>query len=137
MMRSIVEASLRLRFLVLALAAGLMIFGGVGLRRMSVDVLPEFAPPYVEVQTEALGLSAAEVEELVTIPMEEILHGVSWLQTMRSESIPGLSSIVVIFEPGTDILRARQMVQERLTQAQGLPTKNVSKPPTMLQPYHG
>ncbi len=137
MMRWIVESSLRLRFLVLAIAAGLIVFGITRLRDMPVDVFPEFAPPYVEVQTEALGLSTAEVEDLVTIPMEEILHGVSWLHTMRSESIPGLSSIVLIFEPGTDILRARAMVQERLTQAQGLPTKNVSKPPTMLQPYHG
>jgi CzcA family heavy metal efflux pump len=99
-----------------------------------VDVFPEFAPPYVEVQTEALGLSAAEVEQLVTVPMEELLNGVPWLQTLRSDSIPGLSSIVLIFEPGTDIMRARALVQERLTQAHGLPTKNVSKPPVMLQP---
>lgn len=134
MMRWLIESSLRLRFLMLALAVGLMIIGIVGLRTMPVDILPEFAPPYVEVQTEALGLSAAEVESLITTPMEEILHGVSWVQTMRSESIPGLSSIVLIFEPGTNLMRARALVQERLTQAQGLPTKNVSKPPTMLQP---
>jgi Cu/Ag efflux pump CusA len=134
MMRAIIESSLRLRFLVVVIAVAMMFFGFARLRDMSVDVFPEFAPPYVEIQTEALGLSAAEVESLVTVPMEEILHGVSWVQTMRSESIPGLSSIVLIFEPGTDIMRARALVQERLTQAQGLPTKNVSKPPTMLQP---
>ncbi|HEX6287733.1 MAG TPA: efflux RND transporter permease subunit [Herpetosiphonaceae bacterium] len=134
MLHWIVESSLKLRFLVLVIAAALMFVGFVRLRDMPVDVFPEFAPPYVEIQTEALGLSAKEVESLVTVPMEEILHGVSWVQTMRSESIPGLSSIVLIFEPGTDIMRARALVQERLTQAQGLPTKNVSKPPTMLQP---
>jgi CzcA family heavy metal efflux pump len=134
MMRWIIESSLRLRFLVLAIAAAMIVLGIVQLRNVPVDVFPEFAPPYVEVQTEALGLSTAEVESLITVPMEEILHGVSWLQTMRSESIPGLSSIVLIFEPGTNLLRARALVQERLTQAQGLPTANVSKPPTMLQP---
>jgi Cu/Ag efflux pump CusA len=134
MMRTIVGSSLRLRFLVVVIAVGMMFFGITRLRIMPVDVFPEFAPPYVEIQTEALGLSAAEVESLVTVPMEEILQGVSWVQTMRSESIPGLSSIVLIFEPGTDVMRARALVQERMTQAQGLPTKNVSKPPTMLQP---
>ncbi len=99
---------------------------------MPVDVLPEFTPPYVEIQTEALGLSAAEVEQLITVPLEaDLLNGVAWLDTIRSESVPGLSSIVLVFEPGTDIMRARQLVQERLTQAHALP--NVSKPPAMLQ----
>jgi len=111
-----------------------MTAGVIQLRAMPVDVFPEFAPPYVEVQTEALGLSALEVEQLITVPMEEILTGVPWLQTMRSQSVPGLSSIILIFDPGTNLMRARQVVQERLTQAQGLPTKNVSKPPAMLQP---
>ena len=74
------------------------------------------------------------MEALVTIPMEELLHGVPWLKTMRSDSLPGLSSIVLVFEPGTDLMKARSLVQERLTQAHGLPTKNVTKPPVMLQP---
>jgi CzcA family heavy metal efflux pump len=134
MIRWIVGSSLKLRFMVLALAAVLLLVGIIRLRDVPVDVFPEFAPPYIEVQTEALGLSAAEVEQLVTVPMEELLNGVPWLQTLRSDSIPGLSSIVLIFEPGTDIMRARALVQERLTQAHGLPTKNVSKPPVMLQP---
>src|SRR5918999_5870443 len=111
MIRSIVGASLKLRFMVLALAAVLIVAGMIQLRNMPVDIYPEFAPPYVEIQTEALGLSAAEVESLVTVPMEEVLHGVSWVQSMRSESIPGLSSIVLIFEPGTDVMRARALVQ--------------------------
>src|SRR5262249_45984905 len=93
---------------------------------------PEFSPPYVEIQTESLGLSADEVEQLITVPMEQdLLSGVPWLDSIRSESVPGLSSIVLIFQPGTDILRARQMVAERMTQAVALP--HVSKPPTMLQ----
>ena len=100
---------------------------------MPVDVFPEFNPPLVEVQTEALGLSAAEVESLITVPMEaDLLNGVAWLDQIYSESVAGLSSILLVFEPGTDPIRARQMVQERLTQAYALP--NVSKPPVMLQP---
>lgn len=133
MMRLIVESSLRLRLLMVALAVMVMFLGIKQLRNMSLDGFPEFSPPYVEIQTEALGLSAAEVEQLITVPLEaDLLNGVAWLQTIRSDSIPGLSSITLIFEPGTDVMRARQMVQERLSQAHALP--NVSKPPTMLQP---
>ena len=80
-----------------------MYFGYAQLRAMPVDVLPEFGPPRVEVQTEALGLSAAEVEQLITVPMEQnLLNGVAWLDDIRSESVTGLSSIQLIFEPGTD-----------------------------------
>lgn len=133
MMRAIVGWSLRYRLLVLGIAAAMMILGFIQLPRMPVDTLPEFAPPYVEVQTEALGLSAEEVEQLITVPLEaDLLHGVAWLDEITSESVPGLSSIVLYFEPGTDVIRARQMVAERLTQAHALP--NVSKPPVMLQP---
>lgn len=133
MMRLIVESSLRLRLLMVTLAVMVMFLGIKQLRNMSLDGFPEFSPPYVEIQTEALGLSAAEVEQLITVPLEaDLLNGVAWLQTIRSDSIPGLSSITLIFEPGTDVMRARQMVQERLSQAHALP--NVSKPPTMLQP---
>ncbi len=134
MMRWIVGSSLQFRFLVLAVAVVLMVVGFLRLRGASVDVLPEFAPPFVEIQTEALGLAAAEVEALVTLPLEELLTGVPWLQSLRSESVTGLSSIVLFFEPGTNLIRARQMVQERLTQAQGLPSKKVAKAPVMLQP---
>ncbi|HSD32875.1 MAG TPA: efflux RND transporter permease subunit [Gemmatimonadales bacterium] len=132
MMRRIIEASLKLRVLVVAAAAVIMAVGIGSVRRMPVDVLPEFAPPYVEIQTEALGLSANEVEDLVTLNVEEMVAGVPWLQTMRSRSVPGLSSVVMIFRPGTDLMRARQMVQERLTLAYALP--NASKPPVMMQP---
>jgi CzcA family heavy metal efflux pump len=132
MMRRIVESSLRLRVLLIAGAAVLMVVGIGKVRDMPVDVLPEFAPPYVEIQTEALGLSAQEVEDLVTLNVEELLAGVPWLQTMRSRSVPGLSSVIMIFRPGTDLMRARQMVQERLTGAYALP--NASKAPVMIQP---
>ncbi len=132
-MHAVVGTSLRFRLLVLGFAVAMMIFGVVQLRSIPVDALPEFSPPYVEVQTEALGLSAEEVEQLITVPLEaDLLHGVAWLEEIRSESVPGLSSIILTFEPGTDVIRARQMVTERLAQAHALP--NVSRPPTMLQP---
>ena len=133
MIRSFVTSSMKYRVLVVAIAAVTMVFGTRQLRHMPVDVLPEFSLPYVEIQTEALGLSAEEVEQLITLGMEQdLLNGVPWVQTIRSESLPGLSSIVIVFKPGTDLMRARQMVAERLTQAYALP--HVSKPPIMIQP---
>ncbi|MBV1852421.1 efflux RND transporter permease subunit [Catellatospora tritici] len=133
MMRWLVRASLRFRLLIIPLAAALLVLGAVRLKSAPRDVLPEFTAPRVEVQTEALGLSATEVEQLITVPLEsDLLNGVAWLDDINSESVPGLSSIEMIFEPGTDVFRARQMVQERLTQAHALP--NVSSPPVMLQP---
>lgn len=133
MIRGIIRQSIRLRYLVIILAVVLMFFGIIQLPEMAVDVYPEFNPPLVEVQTEALGLSATEVEALLTVPMEaDLLNGVAWLEHIYSDSVAGLSSILMIFEPGTDPIRARQMVQERLTEAFALP--NVSTPPTMMQP---
>ncbi|MFQ6026671.1 MAG: efflux RND transporter permease subunit, partial [Dehalococcoidia bacterium] len=117
-MRWIIDFSIQVRFLLIVIGAVVIVFGSWQLREMPVDVYPEFSPPLVEVQTEALGLSAEEVEQLITVPLEaDLLNGVAWLQSIRSESIPGLSSIVMVFQPGTDVLKARQMVQERLTQA--------------------
>jgi CzcA family heavy metal efflux pump len=133
MMRWIVESSLRFRLLVVAIAAALLVVGSIELRETPADVLPEFAPPTVEIQTEALGLSAAEVEQMITVPLEQdLLVGVAFLEDIRSESVPGLSRILLVFEPGTNVYRARQVVAERLTQAHALP--QVSKPPRMLQP---
>jgi Cu/Ag efflux pump CusA len=132
-MRWIIGWSMQLRLMVVAAAAVLMFFGFTQLRNMPVDVLPEFSRQYVEIQTEALGLSAAEVESMITVPLEaDMLNGVSWVEEIRSESIPGLSSIVLFFEPGIDMMVARQLVQERLVAVHALP--NVSKPPTMLNP---
>jgi len=133
MFRWIVGSSLRFRYLVLALAAGMMYFGIGQLRKMPVDVFPEFAPPLVEIQTISLGLSPEEVESLVTVPLEQVLAGVPGLDIMRSKSVPDLSSIKMIFKPGTDILPARQMVNERIaTVVPTLPTW--ASPPIMLPP---
>lgn len=133
MTRSIIRSSLRFPFIAIAVAVALIVVSVLQLRQMPVDVLPEFSVPYVEIQTEALGLSAEEVEQLITVPLEQdLLNGVPWLDTIQSESVNGLSSIVLVFHPGTDLYRARQMVSERMTQAFALP--HVSKPPTMMQP---
>ncbi len=132
MMRWIIEWSMRFRLVVIALAVAMILIGINQLRTMPVDALPEFAPPYVQVQTEALGLSASEVEELITLNQEELLNGTPWLQSIRSTSVPGLSSITLYFQPGTDIMQARQLVSERLGLAYALP--NVAQPPVILQP---
>jgi CzcA family heavy metal efflux pump len=132
MFRWIIGSSLKFRFVVLGIAAALIALGIYRLQKMPVDVFPEFAAPSVEVQTEAIGLSAAEVERLVTLNIEELLSGVPWLKSIRSTSVTGLSSIVLTFERGTDIWRARQMIQERLTLAYTLP--NVAQPPVILNP---
>ncbi len=133
MLRWIMESLLKFRLLVAVLSCGLLVAGFMELRNHDLDVLPEFSPPYIEIQTEALGLSAAEVEQLITVPLEaDLLNGVAFLDEIRSDSVPGLSSVVMLFEPGTDLYRARQLVAERMTQAHALP--NVSKPPVMLEP---
>lgn len=133
MLHSAIELGLRLRTLVVTFAAILAVGGVWHMRSVPLDVVPEFSPVKLVVKTEALGLSSTEVEALITVPLEaDLLNGVPWLETIQSESTSGLSSIEMIFAPGTDYMRARQMVQERLTQAHALP--NVSRPPTLLQP---
>jgi CzcA family heavy metal efflux pump len=133
MMRWIVASSIRLRFIVVAMAAGMMIYGFTQLRDTPLDVFPEFAPPQVEIQTISLGLSSTDVESLVTVPLEEALNGVPGLETIRSRSVSDLSSIQLLFEPGTDLLEARQLVSERVRiVTPSLPTW--AAPPVMMPP---
>jgi CzcA family heavy metal efflux pump len=117
MMRWIIGSSLRFRFLMAAAAVAMMFIGIAQLRNTPVDVFPEFAPPYVEIQTEGLGMSTEEIESLITIPLENALNSTPQLDVMRSKSVPGVSAITLIFKPGTDIMKARQLVQERLAVA--------------------
>jgi len=132
-MRWIVQASLRFRFLVAAGAVLLIAVGTLQIPNMRVDAFPEFAPTRVAIQTACLGLSTADVEALVTVPLEQALNGVKGLQDMRSKSVPQLSSIELIFKQGTDEWEARQLVQERLATVQTLlPTW--AAPPVMLPP---
>ena len=133
MMRWIVGTSLRFRYLVVAASAALMLFGSGVLRDTPVDVFPEFAQPKVEIQTISTGLSAEEVESLITVPLEQSLQGLPGLDTIRSKSVPQLSSVQLLFARGTDLLHARQLVQERVaTVTPTLPSW--SSPPFMIQP---
>ena len=132
-MRWLVALSLRNRIVVVALAALLVVAAVRTLRTTPLDVFPEFAPPLVEVQTEVPGLSTNDVEALVTVPLEAALNGVPGLDTIRSKSVLGLSSVVLVLDPSTDVMRSRQMVQERLSRAAAtLPA--VARPPVMLSP---
>ncbi len=129
----IVRASLKFRYLVVALAAGMMIVGVGVIQDMPVDVFPEFAPPKVEIQTSCLGLTSSEVEELVTVPLEQTLSGVATVEIIRSKSVPQLSSVQLLLHEGTDLLTSRQLISERVSAM--IPTlPSWCTPPAMLQP---
>ena len=133
MIKWVVSAALRFSRLVVAAAIGILAVGIYQLHDAAVDVYPEFEPPDIQIQAEALGLSAQEVEQLITVPLEQdLLNGIPWVEHIRSRSMPGLSAIDLQFEPGTDLLAARQLTQERMSQAKALP--NVGTPPIMIQP---
>jgi CzcA family heavy metal efflux pump len=131
--RWIVSTALRLRVAVVALTAVVIYLGAQSLRTMPFDVFPEFAPPLVEIQTEAPGLSTEQVEALITVPLESALTGTPWLSKIRSKSVLGLSQVVLYFQPDTDRLRVRQIVQERIARATAL-LPDVARPPTILSP---
>ena len=132
-MNWLVSTSLRLRVLVLALSIVLMIVGIRTAQKAPLDVFPEFAPPLVEIQTEAPGLSTEEVESLISVPLENALNGTIGLKTIRSKSVLGLSSVVLILQEGTDLMAARQVVQERLS-VEGPRLPVVARPPVILSP---
>ena len=133
MMRWLVDVSIRLRVVVVILSAMLAIAWMRSARAIPFDVFPEFAPPLVEIQTEAPGLSTGEVEALITVPLENVLHGLPRLTTLRSKSVLGLSSVVMLFEEGTDVMEARQVVQERTARvAASLPT--IAHAPVVMPP---
>jgi len=130
MLRRLVELSLGSRGVVITLAVGLIIYGVCVAKNAKLDVFPDFVQPQVTVQTEAPGLAPEQVESLVTRPVESALSGAGNLDSVRSESIQGLSVVTAVFKEGTEIYRARQMIAERLAQVGGaLPTG--VQPPTM------
>ena len=132
-MRWIVASSLKFRFIIVALTAFLMFFGVQQVGNTAVDVFPEFAPPKVEVHTVAIGLAPTEVEELITVPLEQSFNAIPGVNTIRSRSVEQLSQVVLLFDRGTDLLEARQLVSERIaTVTPHLPTW--AAPPVMLQP---
>ena len=119
MLNRIVHFSLRFRGVVVALACVFVAYGIYVAAHAKLDVLPDFVPPEVTVETEAPGLSPEQVEMLVTRPIESAINGLGDMSALRSESISGLSTITAIFKEGTDIRFARQMLNERLTEISG------------------
>lgn len=128
MLRLLVDFSLRFRGVVMALACAIVGYGVYATWHAKYDIYPEFTPPMVVIQTEAPGLSPEEVEALVTRPVESAVNGVAGLESIRSQSAQGLSVITIVFQERTDIFRARQMVSERLAEAE-MPLG--VRPPTM------
>src|SRR5580704_4498053 len=119
MLDRIIHFSLRFRGVVVALACLLIGYGIYVTAHAKLDVFPNFVPPEVVVQTEAPGLSSEQVEVLVTRPVENTVNGLGNLESLRSESIQGLSIITAVFKEGADIFIARQMLAEKLAETAG------------------
>src|SRR5215471_8478388 len=131
MLRSLLTFSLQNRVAVVVGAAVLIVAGVFTTLHTPLDVFPEFAPPLVEVQVEAPGLSSESVEQLVTLPIENALNGVPRLTTIRSKSVQGLSSVQLLFEYGADPFQARQIVSENVALVSSRLPQQV-KPPRVL-----
>ena len=128
MLNSIVKWSIAQRWLIVIASIIISLWGFRVLTQMPLDVFPAFAPPQVEIQTEAPGLAPEEVESLVTRPIESAINGTPGVETVRSSSAVGISVVKVIFGWDTEIYRARQLVTERLQQAQNQLPKGVETP---------
>lgn len=122
MFKWLLENSLSNRLLVLIVSAVLMTYGAFTLSRTPVDVFPDLNKPTVTIMTEAGGMAAEEVEQLITFPLETTMNGLPGVESVRSVSSAGLSFIYVTFDWSTEIFRARQMVSERLSSMEeGMP----------------
>jgi Cu/Ag efflux pump CusA len=134
MIRWLINKSLQFRYLVVFITV-IILFAGINhIRNVPMDVFPEFAPPMIEIQTEGPGMSATEVENLVTVQIEEALNNVPGLETIRSKSVQGLSSVRLWFERGSDPILIRQLTRERLETV----TPNLLPPadaPIILPPF--
>lgn len=122
MLAALIRFSIRYSGIVIALSVLLLVYGGYRLSNAGLDIFPEFSPKQVIIQTESPGLSAEQVEVLVTQQIEMAIGGLIGLQTVRSESIQGLSIVTANFDETSDIYRNRQLINERLASlAQQLP----------------
>ena len=125
MMSPIVKFSIRYTGVIIGLAVIAIIFGLYQITRSPLNVFPEFSPNQVIIQTESPGLSSDLVESLVTLPIEKNLGGTIGIETIRSQSIPGLSVITIIFDERTDIFRNRQVISERLASITSIMTQGI------------
>src|SRR5262245_52404856 len=119
MIAGVISFSLRFRGVVVALACVLLGYGLYVTSRAKLDVFPNFVQPQVVVQTEAPGLAPEQVEVLVTRPVETAINGLGRMESLRSESIQGLSVVTAVFEEGTDVFLARQQLAEKLAELAG------------------
>lgn len=123
MLQGLVKFSLKYRGVVVVLACVLLGYGIYVSKNAELDVFPNFVQPQVVIQTECPGLAAEQVELLVTLPVETTVNGIGDMESLRSESIQGLSIVTVVFKEGTDVYRARQTLAEHLAEMAGeLPT---------------
>lgn len=114
MMSALVRFAIRFYGVMIGLALLVIVYGSYSLTQSDLNVFPEFAPTQVVIQTESPGLSASLVEKLVTQPIENVISGAIGIKSLRSQSIPGLSIVTVIFQDKSDIYRNRQIVAEHL-----------------------
>jgi CzcA family heavy metal efflux pump len=128
MLNTIVKWSIAQRWLVVVASIVISLWGLQVITQMPLDVFPAFAPPQVEIQTQATGLAPEEVEALVTRPIESAINGTPGLVSLRSASAVGISSVKAVFGWDTDVYRARQLVTERLGRAQSVLPKGVEQP---------
>ena len=130
MLEQIVHFSIRQRWLIMIIVLGFMALGIYNFSRLSIDAVPDITNVQVQINTEAAGYSPLEVEQRVTFPIETVLAGIPKLDYTRSLSRYGLSQVTVVFEDGTDIYFARQLLNERLSQIK-------SEIPEGLEPIMG
>ena len=117
MIRALVDYALNTRFLVLAAALLLLIWGAISFHNLPVEAYPDVANNYVQIITQWPGRAAEEVEQQVTIPIEIVMNGIPHLEHLRSTSLFGLSSLMLIFDDQSTNDWNRQKVLERLTQS--------------------
>ena len=117
MIERIINFSIRYRWLVLLASLGVAGVGIYNFERLPIDAVPDITNVQVQINTAAAGLSAPEVEQRITFPVETAMAGIPRLESVRSLSCYGLSQVTVVFEDGTDIYLARQLIAERLRQA--------------------
>src|SRR6266567_7738533 len=116
MIRKLVDFSLENRFLVLAAAVLLLVWGAVSFHQLPVEAYPDVANNYVEIITQWPGISAEQIEQQVTIPLEIVMNGIPGVAHLRSFSIFGLSDLKLVFEDNTENSWNRETVLERLSQ---------------------